>query len=185
MILPDWVLYVGLGCIAVIAYFLLGSFAFGAGYQPASRRVVERMLSLANVGPQDVLYDLGAGTGGIVFRAARERGAYAIGVEVDPFRNLFLRLRRWLRGPRDRVRILWGNLFEVDLTHATVIAVFLWPGAMLRLRPKMERELQPGTRVVSHWHEVPGWTPDVVDRDTRVYAYTWRGAPGPESDRPA
>ncbi|MCI4335208.1 MAG: SAM-dependent methyltransferase [Thermoplasmata archaeon] len=173
MVLPYWVLYAFLACIAAIAYFLYASFAFGAGYQPAPRSVVTRMLADAAVGPDDLLFDLGAGTGAIIFRAAREFGASAVGVEVDPLRVLILRFRRWVGGPRDRVRIQWGNLYGSDFRTASVVAVFLWPEAMERLRPLLEAQLRPGTRVVSHWHPVKGWEPTSVDAATRVYLYRW------------
>jgi SAM-dependent methyltransferase len=177
-------LYVaGLVGVGVVAYFLYASFAFGAGYQPTSRRVVERMLSLAAVGPADTVFDLGAGTGSIVFAAARRHGARVVGVEVEPIRVAILRARRWIGGPRDRVRIRWGNLYATDFTSATVVAVFLWPAAMARLRPVLESELRPGARVVSHWHRLPGWTPLVADETLRVYLY--RRGPGPELQAPS
>lgn len=180
------VLYaVSLVGVAVVAYFLYASFVFGAGYQPTRAHVVRRMLDLAEVHPGDALYDLGAGTGAIVFAAARKYGARVVGVEVEPIRVLILRLRRFWGGPRDRVTIVWGNIFEVDLRPAQIVAVFLWPGAMERLRPILERQLPDGARVVSHWHKVPGWTPEVVDADTRVYLYRWpaaRAVPVPPTD---
>ena len=160
-----------LAALGLMVYFIFASFVFGAGYQPTPREVVGRMLDLAEVGPSDTLYDLGAGTGAIVFRAARERGARAVGVEVEPVRVLILRLRRLVGGPRERVRILWGNLYRRDFSGATVVAVFLWPGAMRRLRPVFERDLPAGSRVVSHWHPVEGWYPAAVDRPHRIYLY--------------
>jgi hypothetical protein len=173
MVLPYWVLYAFLAALAIVVYFLYASFAFGAGYQPTPRAVVQRMLDEAKVGPDDTLFDLGAGTGAIVFRAARERGARAVGVEVDPLRVLILRLRRWIGGPVDRVRIQWGNLYGTDFRSATVVAVFLWPEAMARLRPLLEQQLRPGSRVVSHWHPILEWTPTAEDPATRVYLYRW------------
>jgi hypothetical protein len=164
------------GAVAVM-YFVFASFVFGAGYQPTSRSAVTRMLDLAQVGPTDRLVDLGAGTGAILFRAARERGADVLGVEVEPIRFLVLWARRAVGGPADRVRIRWGNLFDIDLTTTSVVTCFLWPGAMERLRPRLEAQLRPGARVVSHWHPVPGWTPVAVDRPRHVYAYRWPGAP--------
>ncbi len=163
-------------------YFVFGSFLYGAGYQPTFRSSVLRMLDLARVGPGDCLYDLGAGTGAILFRAARRHHARVVGVEIEPFRYLILELRRLVGGPRDQVRILWKNLFDIDLSEATVVALFLWPEAMRRLRPKLEAELRPGTRVVSHWHEMPGWRPREYDPRTRVYLYLWNGREtvGPE-----
>jgi SAM-dependent methyltransferase len=171
MELPLSLYLLGVAGIAGAAYFLFASFLFGAGYQPTPRRVVSRMLELGAVGPGDRLYDLGAGTGAILFRAARERGAVVLGVEVEPIRMLILWLRRLVGGPRDRVSLRWGNLFGTDLSQATVVAVFLWPGAMRRLRSLLERQLRPGSRVVSHWHPVPGWTPALHDKETRVYLY--------------
>jgi SAM-dependent methyltransferase len=167
--------------VAIVAYFLYASFAFGAGYQPTRARVVRRMLDLAEVHPGDRLYDLGAGTGAIVFAAARHYGARVVGVEVEPIRVLILRLRRFFGGPRDRVSIEWGNIFEVDLHPAQIVAVFLWPGAMERLRPRLESQLPDGARVVSHWHIVPGWTPETVDPDLRVYLYRWPAARAPSA----
>lgn len=167
---------IGLTGVAIVSYFLYASFAFGAGYQPTPRRVVQRMLELADIRPGEVLYDLGAGTGAIVFSAARRYGARVVAVEVEPLRVLILRLRRWWGGPRDRVRIEWGNFFRVGVEDAGVVAVFLWPGAMQRLRGQLESQLPVGARVVSHWHEVPGWRPEVTDTALRVYLYRWPAA---------
>lgn len=183
MVLPYWVLYAFLAGLAVVVYFLYASFAFGAGYQPTPRAVVTRMLDAAEVGPSDTVYDLGAGTGAIVFRAARERGAHAVGVEVDPIRVLILRLRRWVGGPVDRVRIQWGNLYGSDFRSATVVAVFLWPEAMERLRPLLEAQLRPGSRVVSHWHPVKAWRSVAEDPTTRVYLYRWPESAGAPTSR--
>jgi ribosomal protein L11 methylase PrmA len=157
--------------LAAVLYFVFGSFLFGAGYQPAPRVSVDAMLDLARVGPADRVYDLGAGTGAIVFRAARERGARTVGIEIDPLRVGILRLRRRFGRNPDRIELRWGNIFAQDLRPATVVATFLWPDAMVRLRPIFEAQLAPGTRVVSHWHAIPGWTPIAQDETTRVYLY--------------
>jgi len=160
-----------LAAIAAVAYFVFASFAFGAGYQPTPRRSVESMLRLAELGPNDTLYDLGAGTGAIVFRAARVYRARVVGVEVEPLRFGILRLRRAMGPFPDRITLRWGNLFSLDFRDATVVSAFLWPGAMVRLRPKLEAELRPGARVVSHCHEIVGWKAEVYDPETDVYLY--------------
>jgi SAM-dependent methyltransferase len=159
------------------AYFVFASFAFGAGYEPTPRRTVEQMLRFAEVGPQDTVYDLGAGTGAIVFRAARTYRAHVVGVEVEPIRVLILRIRRRLGPFADRIEIHWGDFFRLDFRRATVVTAFLWPGAMTRLRAKFESELPFGARIVSHCHPVPGWTPERYDRPTDVYLYRWTGRP--------
>jgi hypothetical protein len=105
-----------------------------------------------------------------------------VAIEVEPLRVAILRLRRLLGPARDHIDIRWGNLYHLDLSTATVVATFLWPEAMARLRPKLERELAPGTRVVSHWHPIPGWAIERSEPDLRVYFYRWNG---PEArDRP-
>ncbi|MGB6442283.1 MAG: hypothetical protein WBF81_03190, partial [Thermoplasmata archaeon] len=89
----------------------------------------------------------------------------------EPIRVLILRLRR-RTGPRaDRIQIYWGDFFRLNFRNATVVSAFLWPKAMVRLRPKLEAELPPGARVVSHCHPIPGWTPEVYDPETDVYFY--------------
>ena len=181
MSLATTIYALSLVAVAIVAYFLYASFAFGAGYQPTPARVVRRMLDLAAIRPGENLYDLGAGTGAIVFAAARKYGARVVGVEVEPLRVLILKLRLWWGGPRDRVRVEWGNIFEVDLRPAQIVAVFLWPGAMERLRPRFESQLAAGARVVSHWHKVPGWTPEVFDEELRVYFYRWPAARGADA----
>jgi SAM-dependent methyltransferase len=161
---------------AVAVYFFFSSFAFGAGYQPAPQKVVDEMMALAEVGPADTVYDLGAGTGAIVFAAARRYHARAVGVEVEPIRMLILWLRRQIGGPKDRVRLKWGNLHELDFHDASVVAVFLWPGAMQKLKSQLERQLSAGSRVVSHWHQVPGWKWERFDPTTHVFLYRWEGS---------
>jgi ribosomal protein L11 methylase PrmA len=157
--------------LAATAYFVFASFVFGAGYQPTPRRSVERMLKFAELGERDTLYDLGAGTGAIVFRAARLYRARVVAVEVEPIRVLILRLRRALGPLPDRITIRWGDFFRLDYREATVVSAFLWGGAMERLKPKLERELRPGARLVSHVHPVVGWSPDAYDPETEVYLY--------------
>jgi hypothetical protein len=164
-----------------VAYFWMSSFLCGAGYQGAPRRSVEAMLRLSAVGPQDVVYELGAGLGAVAFPAARERSAHVVAVEIEPVRYLLLKLRRALGPASDHMEIRRANMFGIDLRDATVISAFLWPGAMSKLRPKFEQELRPGTRVVSRCHPIREWTPAEYDREADVYLYRW-----PESSqRPA
>ncbi|HYK93434.1 MAG TPA: SAM-dependent methyltransferase [Thermoplasmata archaeon] len=171
-------LFVGLlVVIGAVFYFVFASFWWGAGYQPTPRRSVDAMLRLAEVGPSDTVFDLGAGTGAVVFRAAKERGAAVVGVEVEPLRVLILRLRRRMASEAGRIRVIWGNLFGLDFREATVVALFLWPDAMRRLRPLFEQQLRVGARVVSHYHPLPGYRPTAVDSAAKVYLYRWPPVP--------
>lgn len=157
--------------IAVAFYFFFASFVVGAGYQPTPRRVVRQMLEWAALKPDDLLYDLGAGTGALVFAAATDYRARVIAVEVEPIRILILYLRRAVSPARSRITIRRKNLFSVNVGDADAVVVFLWPGAMARLRPQLEQQLQPGARVVSYWHPIPDWEAARFDRDTQVYLY--------------
>ena len=129
-------------------------------YDPSPRPVVRAMLELAQVSEGDVVFDLGAGDGRIPITAVREHGARAVGVEIDP--ELVARARRNAAraGVADRVTFVNQDLFETDLSNATVVTLFLNPQVNLRLRPKLRAELRPGTRVVSHWHGMADWKPD-------------------------
>jgi hypothetical protein len=156
-----------------VAYFWLSSFLCGAGYQGAPRRSVEAMFRLSRLTSDDVLYELGAGIGAVTFPAAREKAAHVRAVEIEPLRYLVLQARRAFGPAADRIEIRRENMFAVDLRDATVISAFLWPGAMARLRPKFERELRPGVRIVSRCHKIPTWTPTEYDSAADVYLYTW------------
>jgi len=156
-----------------VAYFWMSSFLFGAGYQGAPRRSVEAMFRLSGLNREDYLFELGAGIGSVTFPAAREKMARVKAIEIEPLRYLVLRLRRALGTSADRIEIRRENMYSVDLREATVVSAFLWPGAMARLRPKFERELRPGARVVSRCHKIPDWTPAEYDAAADVYLYLW------------
>jgi precorrin-6B methylase 2 len=119
--------------------------------------VVTAMLDLAEVGENDVVYDLGSGDGRILLAAAG-RGARAVGVEIDP--DLVDSSRQAVRsaGLADRVTVRRGDIFRQDLTPATVITTYLKPHLNAQLRPQLE-QLRPGTRVVSHAFSMPGAKP--------------------------
>ncbi len=170
-----------------VAYFWVASFLYGAGYQGAPRRSVEAMLRMSDLNRNDRLYELGAGIGAVAFPAARERGAQVLAVEIEPLRVLILRVRRALGPAAERIEVRRGNMYDLDFGGATAVSAFLWPGAMARLRPKFERELRPGTRVVSRCHPILGWTPEEYDPKADVYLYVWpkSGPPGPAGPLPA
>lgn len=129
-------------------------------YVPTAPNVVETMLSIANVGPQDYVIDLGSGDGRIVIAAAKSHGARGLGVELDE--NLVARATERAKklGLSDRVSFHAGNLFVTDISRATVLTLYLFPSVNLQLRPRLFSELKPGTRVVSHDFDMELWQPD-------------------------
>jgi SAM-dependent methyltransferase len=127
-------------------------------YEPTSPAIVDAMLQLARVGASDVVYDLGCGDGRIVVAAAR-LGARGVGVDIDPQRIRDARASARAAGVEDRVELREEDLFQTDLRPATVVMLYLWPEVNLRLRPRLLAQLRPGTRVVSHSHDMGDWTP--------------------------
>ncbi|MCI2414435.1 MAG: class I SAM-dependent methyltransferase [Candidatus Aramenus sp.] len=132
-------------------------------YVPSPPNVVRKMLEVAKVGPEDVVYDLGCGDGRIVITAVKEFNARkAIGIDINDERIQEATKNVKENGLEGRVVIKKGNFFEEDLSEATVVTMFLLTNVNEMLRPKLEKELKPGTRVVSHEFEIRGWTPKEV-----------------------
>ena len=129
-------------------------------YLPTPYAVVGAMLRLAGVRPGDRVYDLGAGDGRIAIAAARDFGAHAVGIELDARKASEARSNVRRAGLAARVEIREGDVLRADLTDATVVTVFLFPGINAQLAPKLRRELAPGTRVVSHRFGLGDWAPD-------------------------
>lgn len=122
------------------------------------------MLKLARVTLDDVVYDLGSGDGRLVIAAARDFGARGVGVELDAKLVQDSRESALKGGVADRARFLWQDIFETDVRTATVVVLYLSPDLNLRLRPKLLRELRPGTRIVSHDFDMGDWRPDRTQR---------------------
>ncbi len=128
-------------------------------YIRTPQSVVDKMLDLAGVGPDDFLIDLGSGDGRIVIAAAQKRGARGFGVEIDPTLVDASNEAARKAGVADRAQFYARDLFETDLREATVITMYLLPAVNLQLRPRI-LELRPGTRVVSHDWDMGEWQPD-------------------------
>jgi SAM-dependent methyltransferase len=168
----DW------GILLPIAYFLVLGFLLwlvwpifiGAIFLPTPPEVVEKMLTLAEVGEGDVVYDLGSGDGRIVIGAA-ERGARGVGVEADAIRVLWSRIKAKRSPAGDRIRFLWGDFFKNSVAEASVVTVYQGESINNRLREKFEVELRPGSRVVSFSFKFEGWEPAKKHPDADVYLY--------------
>ncbi len=147
-------------------------------FVPTPEPVVKRMLEIAGVKPNDVVYDLGAGDGRIIITAATLFNAHAVGIEIrkEFVSNIESKIKSL--GLDNKVVIMHGNIFDADISKASVVTMYLLTSVNERIRPKLEKELRPGVRVVSHDFEVPGWVPNYSEefkeengRVHRLYLY--------------
>ena len=143
-------------------------------WEPSSDAVVTAMLKLAGVKKGDVVYDLGCGDGRIPIAAAREFGARGVGIDIDPQRIDESNANAKKAGVTNMVTYREEDLFEANIGDATVVTLFLWPSVNLKLRPKLLKELKPGTRVVSHSHDMGDWAPDKreIVEGARIFLWT-------------
>lgn len=143
-------------------------------FVPTPQPVVDKMLELAKVGKGDFLIDLGSGDGRIPVTAAKKYGVRALGVDLNPQRIKEANERAKEAGVTDLVEFRQQDLFETDLSKADVLTMYLLPSVNLKLRPKIMKEMKPGSRVVSHAFDMGDWTPEqkvTVDGRT-VYMWT-------------
>lgn len=146
-------------------------------YEPTAPDVVEVMLRLANVKAGEVVYDLGCGDGRIVIAAVQKFGGRGVCIDIDPQRITESEENARAAGVADRIRFLNQDLFVTDVSDAAVVMLFLSPGLNLKLRPKLLRELKPGARIVSHWHDMGDWKPQQTVRvqsgGRERFVYLW------------
>ncbi len=144
-----------------------------APFLPTPNYVIAELLAGARVGKDDILYDLGSGDGRIVIEAARQTGCRAVGIEidadlVDDSRNAARRA-----GVQDRVRFITADIFTEDFSDATVVTLYMGRHVNIKLRPRLLRELRPGTRIASYTFDMGEWKPDAVSTIVREDAFFW------------
>ena len=142
-------------------------------YVPTPPEVVDAMLKMAKVKKDDLVYDLGCGDGRIVIAAAKQYGARGVGIDLDPKRIKEARANAERAGVTDKVTFILGDLFQQDLSDANVVTLYLLSELNLRLRPKLLRELKPGSRVVSHNFSMGDWKPDQEADVNYNHIYYW------------
>ncbi|WP_414527776.1 SAM-dependent methyltransferase [Nodularia chucula] len=141
-------------------------------YVPTPPAVVDAMLEVAGVGPDDVLYDLGSGDGRIVTTAAQKYGTRGVGVEINPELVQEATANAKEAGVSDRVQFVQQDLFQSDFSEATVVTLYLLPDINLKLRPQLLKQLKPGTRIVSHAFDMGEWEPEqTLEVDGRTVYY--------------
>jgi ubiquinone/menaquinone biosynthesis C-methylase UbiE len=146
-------------------------------FVPSTDAVVDAMFALAQVGRSDVVFDLGCGDGKIVIAAARRFGARGVGIDIDPDRIREANASARAAGVQGRVTFILGDIFsdDVKIGDATVVTLYLLPSLNARLRPKLWRELKPGTRVVSNSFDMgEAWPPVKTQQAGDYWVYLWR-----------
>lgn len=129
-------------------------------FVPTTEEGVKAMLKLADVKNTDVVYDLGCGDGRIVIAAAKNYGAHAVGIDIDPKRIQEAKANARQAGVENLVRFEENDLFQADIHEASVVTLFLLSSVNQRLRPKLLQDLKPGTRIVSNTFSMGDWKPD-------------------------
>lgn len=143
-------------------------------YVPTPQAVVDRMLELANVGKNDVVYDLGCGDGRIVITAAKEHGARGVGIDLNPQRIAEAKANAESAGVNGKVKFMVGDLFTADFSEASVVTLYLLPDVNRALRPQLWKQLKVGTRVVSHDFDMGAeWPPEKTERVAGKTLYFW------------
>jgi SAM-dependent methyltransferase len=143
-------------------------------FVPTPPEVVTAMLELAGVMPGDVIYDLGSGDGRLVIEAARRYGVRGVGIDIDAARIAEATENARRAGVADKVRFVHGDLFDADVSPATVVTLFLLPTLNVKLQPKLLQQLKPGSRIVSHAFDMAEWNPDreMIVGGRHVYLWT-------------
>jgi Methyltransferase domain len=153
-------------------------------YVPTPQIVVDEMLKLAGVTAKDFVIDLGSGDGRVILTAARNFKAQGLGVDIDKTLVAFSNKQAKVDGLEDRAKFIEQDMFKADISKATVVALYVLPDFMEKLRPKLVSELKPGTRIVAHDYYMSGWYPDkrldltvpekmVANGTDKAYLYLW------------
>ncbi|NHK32036.1 MAG: hypothetical protein FK730_11835 [Asgard group archaeon] len=173
-LMPDAMFYVAL-FIIILGFITLVSISWpnrrGAPWLPTRLKKARKMLTLANVQPNEIVYDLGCGDGRILVMAARKFGAKAVGIEIDLLRYLWCQFLITILCLRRKVKVIYGDLFEVDISKADVVFCYLLQSTNDKLEEKLIRELHPSTRIVSNnfiFHSLPNIAMD----ESAIYVYS-------------
>lgn len=142
-------------------------------FVPTDKSVIREMLRLADVGRKDMVYDLGSGEGCILIAAAKDRGARGVGIEIDPLRIADAMEYAADAYVENQLDFVEESIFDADISEATVVTLYLLQSVNVQLRPKLLKELRPGTRIVSHAFHMGEWQPDDKVELSGVTIYKW------------
>jgi SAM-dependent methyltransferase len=144
---------------------------YGLPSRPTGLNRIRQALKLVNLQPDEVLYDLGSGDGRVLIIAAREFRARAVGIEIGPVQRVFSWVKVRRSGIRHKVRIEAGNFYKADLREADVVFVYATSKEVVKLASHLERQMKPGSRLVSISADFPEWEPSVFDERDLIFVY--------------
>ena len=165
-----WLILAGLFLLFAVTWLVVPAL-YGLPWVPTREKRIRRALELANLKPDERLYDLGAGDGRVLVMAAKEFDANAVGIEIGPVQCLVGWLRIWFSGSRKRARMRCGDFYKADISSADVVFVYATSSQTSNLLPLLERSLHSGARLVSIAADFSGWVPKTVDRENLIFLY--------------
>jgi hypothetical protein len=156
--------------ILALLWILVPAF-HGLPSRPTKPDRIRKALKLVDLQPNETLYDLGAGDGRVLLIAAREFNAKAVGIEVGPVQCALIWLRTVAGGLNSQIQIQWGNFFKTDLSKADVIYIYVTSTEVAKLAPYLDKQMKPGSRVVSISADFPEWEPSAFDEENLIFSY--------------
>jgi SAM-dependent methyltransferase len=166
-------------CIVLLsALWLIVPAFYGPPSVPTRASRIRKALQLADLKPNETLYDLGAGDGRVLLIAAREFGANATGIEIGPVQCALIYLRAAASGFGDKIQIKWKNYFNSDLSQADVVFIYATSKEVAKLASHLEKQMKPGSRLVSISADFPEWQPSAFDERELIFLYTIPPKPG-------
>ena len=151
---------------------------YGLPSRPTHPNRIRKALQLANLKPDEILYDLGSGDGRVLVIAARDFGAKAVGIEIGPAQRLVSRVAAKNSGVSDRVRVEAGDFYKSDVRNADVVYIYATSTEVAKLASLLEKQMKPGSRVVSVSADFPEWEPSQFDEDKLIFVYEMPPKPG-------
>jgi len=158
-----------MGVVIIFEGSQIASLFFGAPFVPTPRKIVQKMIALAHIGPDDIAIDLGSGDGRVTMAAAEAGARRALGFEIQPLLVLYSQWKARRKGLRGRAIFINGSFWKTDLSKVTVVFLYQLPNVMEKLEQKLLRELPSGARVISHGFVFKTWQPEKTDGKVRLY----------------
>ncbi len=151
---------------------------YGLPPVPTNQNRIRKALQLANLQPEETIYDLGAGDGRVLLIAAREFHAQAVGIEIGPIQCALIWLRATASGFGNKIQVKWGNYLKADLRQADVVFLYATSKEVLRAAAYLEQQMKPGSRLVSISADFPEWEPVAIDERELIFVYHMPPKPG-------